>query len=245
MEEIALKQTAPRRGFLRGLGTGVAALGLATLTSSFKFVQPKAEGTSAFGKSKSPADLWFNNVQGTHRVVYDATRPHEIFPFAWPKVFLMTNAATGTPEEDCGVVVVLRHAAICYAFKDSVWAKYNFGEVFQAGEIGPAFKAADAQTAVKTRNPFYMTKPGDFAIAGFGPVPIGIPELQASGVMFCVCEAAMTVYSTVIAGKMGLKQEDVIKEWREAMIPGIQPVPSGVWAVGRAQEHGCSYIFAG
>jgi len=28
-------------------------------------------------------------------------------------------------------------------------------------------------------------------------------------------------------------------------LPGIQPVPSGVWAIGRAQEHGCAYCFAG
>jgi hypothetical protein len=247
MEEIAFKQTARRRGFLRGLGKGAAALGLAAIASSFKFParQPGEEEVTAAAMSKDPADIWFDKVKGKHRVVYDATRPHEIFPFAWPRVFLITNAATGTPEEDCGVVVILRHAAICYAFKDNIWAKYNFGEVFGAGEIGPAFQAADAKTAVKTRNPFYMTKPGDFAIPGFGPVAIGIPELQSSGVMFCVCGAAMTVYSTVIAGKMGLKQEDVIKEWKDALIPGIQIVPSGVWAAGRAQEHGCQYIFAG
>lgn len=245
MEEIALKKPAPRRGFLRGLGAGAAALGLATLTSSFKLVSSKMEENKVTGKSKDPADVWFDKVKGSHRVVYDAPRPHEIFPFAWPKVFMLTNAATGSPEEDCGVVVVLRHSAIGYAFKDNVWAKYNFGEVFEAGDIGPNFKAADAATAYKTRNPFYMTKPGDFVIPGVGPIPIGIPELQASGVMFCVCGAAMNVYSTVLAGKMGLKQEDVIKEWKENMIPGIQIVPSGVWALGRAQEHGCSYIFAG
>lgn len=245
MEEIALKKPAPRRGFLRGLGAGAAALGLATLTSSFKFATAKAGESKLSGSSKDPADAWFDKIKGSHRVVYDSTQPHEIFPFAWPRVFLISNAATGTPEDDCGVVVVLRHTSICYAFKDNVWAKYNFGEVFGAGNIGPAFQAADAATAVKTRNPFYMTKPGDFALPGFGPVPISIPELQASGVMFCVCGAAMNVYSAVVAGKMGMKPEDVLNEWKEAMIPGIQTVPSGVWALGRAQEHGCSYIFAG
>ncbi len=245
MEEIALTKNAPRRGFLRGLGTGAAALGLATLTSSFKFIGTKAEMRTVAGKSKDPADLWFDKVKGDHRVVYDAPHPNQIFPFAWPKVFKISNAATGTPEEDCGVVVVLRHSAICYAFKDNVWAKYNFGDVFEAHNVGPNFKAADAATATKTRNPFYMTKPGDFAIPGVGPVPIGIPELQESGVMFCVCGAAMNVYSTVLAGKMGLKQEDILNEWKAALIPGIQIVPSGVWALSRAQEHGCNYIYAG
>jgi intracellular sulfur oxidation DsrE/DsrF family protein len=245
MKETVLKQTAQRRGFLRGLGTGAAALGLAALTSAFKFTSSKEEGSKAIYKSKDPADLWFDKIKGDHRVVYDSPHPHEIFPFAWPKVFLVTNEATGSSEEDCGVVVVLRHASIGYAFKDNVWAKYNFGEVFEAGDIGPAFLAADAATAYKTRNPFYMTKPGDFAIPGFGAIPIGIPELQKSGVMFCVCNAAMTVYANVLAGKMGMKPEDVMNEWKAGLIPGVQIVPSGVWALGRAQEHGCKYIFAG
>ena len=80
---------------------------------------------------------------------------------------------------------------------------------------------------------------------GFGALPIGITELQASGVMFCVCNAAMTVYSAVLADKMNMNAADVLKEWTSELIPGIQVVPSGVWALGRAQEHGCKYIFAG
>jgi intracellular sulfur oxidation DsrE/DsrF family protein len=32
---------------------------------------------------------------------------------------------------------------------------------------------------------------------------------------------------------------------KAGLLPGIQIVPSGVWAVGRAQEHGCQYCFAG
>jgi intracellular sulfur oxidation DsrE/DsrF family protein len=196
-------------------------------------------------KPMDPAEEWFNKVKGSHRVVYDATRPHEIMPFAWPLVFIKTNEATGTPSTDCGVVVVLRHDAIPYAFQDQMWEKYGFGDLFEAHEIGGAFKAADAATATKTRNPFWNTKPGDFVIPGFGPVDIGIKDLQASGVMFCVCNAAMTVYSSVVGGKMNMAPEAVMSDWKQNLIPGIQVVPSGVWALGRAQEHGCKYIFAG
>ena len=247
MEDNNVNQTSQRRGFLGTLATGAAALGLAAIASPFKLIaqQPKTTGTKPAVQPMNPADQWFNKVKGSHRVVYDATKPHDILPFAWPKVFLMTNAATGTPETDCGVVVVLRHDAICYAFKDKIWAKYNFAEVFKAGELGPAFQAADAATASKTRNPFWNAKPGVFKVPGIGVVPISINELQASGVMFCVCSAAMNVFSSVLAEKMSLKAEDIIKEWKEELIPGIQIVPSGVWALGRAQEHGCKYIFAG
>lgn len=241
MKDEKTKPIQPRRKFLRGIGTGTAAIGLAGLTSAF--TRNVAEEKKVM--SKDPLDAWFDDIKGEHRIVYDATQPHLIFPFAWPKVFLLTNAATGSPESDCSVVLVLRHEAICYAFKDSIWAKYNFAEVFHAGELGPAFKAADASTAVKTRNPFWNTKEGDFVLPAFGPVPIGIKDLQASGVKMCVCSAAMSVYSTVLAGKMGLDQKEVLAEWTAELIPGIQQVPSGVWALGRAQKHGCGYIFAG
>jgi intracellular sulfur oxidation DsrE/DsrF family protein len=126
-----------------------------------------------------------------------------------------------------------------------MWSKYGFAEVFHANDHGPVFQAPDAAVAAKTRNPFWNTKPGDFQVPGIGPVDIGIKELQASGVMFCVCHAAMTVYSTAVAGNMGLAPEAVLKDWTDHLIPGIQMVPSGVWALGRAQELKCAYVYAG
>lgn len=238
-------KTNARRGFLAKIGTGLAAVGLATLSSPlqlFSQQKPMAEKKMAAGTGP---DQWFKQIKGSHRVVYDAPRPHDIFPFAWPRVFLTSNQATGTPETDCGVVVVLRHNAIGYAFKDPIWAKYNLAEAFKAQDHGPAFKAADAAVATKTRNPFWNTNPGDFMVPGIGAVSIGIKDLQASGVMFCVCNAAITVNATAIASRMNMKPEDVLNEWRQELIPGIEVVPSGVWALGRAQENGCQYIFAG
>ncbi len=234
-----LNNTTQRRGFLGALATGAAAIGLAAFASPLKLNAEPLDPEPVITPSPSvhPADLWFDGIKGLHRVVYDATRPHEVMPFAWPRVFLMTNDATGTPETDCGVVVVLRHDAIPYAFEDRLWATYKLGELFKADD--PKTKAA------AVRNPFWKPAKGDFQIPGIGEVQIGINELQASGVMFCVCDAAMTVYSAVAAQGMGKEAAEVKKEWLAGVLPGIQVVPSGVWALGRAQEHGCKYIFAG
>jgi intracellular sulfur oxidation DsrE/DsrF family protein len=60
-----------------------------------------------------------------------------------------------------------------------------------------------------------------------------------------VCDAAMTVYSAAVAQAMGKDAAAVRKEWDAALLPGMSLVPSGVWALGRAQEKGCAYIFAG
>jgi intracellular sulfur oxidation DsrE/DsrF family protein len=78
-----------------------------------------------------------------------------------------------------------------------------------------------------------------------GNVAIGINELQDSGVLLCACDVALTVYSSVLGGNMNLDPQEVKKEWLSGILPGVQVVPSGVWAVGRAQEHGCGYCYAG
>jgi intracellular sulfur oxidation DsrE/DsrF family protein len=233
MTKDIFQERTHRRGFLGLLAKGAATLGMASLVAPLNL---HAE-SDTISEGVSDADVWFNQIKGKHRIVFDVTEPNDIFPFAWPRIFLVTNEKTGTTEKDCTAVVVLRHAAIPYAMDDSLWAKYKFGEFF---------KAEDPKTkSPSVRNPFWKPKPGDFKVPGIGEVAIGVNELQASGVMFCVCDAAMTVYSAIMADKIKMEPADLKKEWVAGLLPGIQPVPSGVWAVNRAQEHGCSYCFAG
>jgi len=236
MEKKNLRPTS-RRGFLGSLAAGTTALGISAIGA------PLAAHANNFQEyDPEDPDAWFNKVKGKHRIVFDATKSLEIFPFAWPRIYLLTNKGTGTDFKDCSVVVVLRHEAIQFAMQDSLWAKYKFAEFFKVGDLGKAFQAADAATATSVRNPFWNPKPGDFVAPGFGPVAIGINDLQADGVMFCVCDAALTVYSAAMAGMMKTDAAALKKEWVAGLIPGVQVVPSGVWACGRAQEHGCGYI---
>jgi intracellular sulfur oxidation DsrE/DsrF family protein len=222
---------AGRREFLGKLTTGAAAISLASL---FQPLQANANDIPGF--DPEDPDAWFKPLKTKkHSIVFDNTEPHDILTFAWPRVFLMTNEKTGTMNKDCGVVVVLRHGAIPFAMEDRLWEKYNFGEVFKVQE------GQDKKTA--TRNAFWKPKPGTFKVPGIGEVQIGINELQSSGVKFCVCNAALTVYSAIVADGMKANAEDVYKDWVSGILPGIQIVPSGVWAVGRAQENGCRYCF--
>jgi hypothetical protein len=230
MAKHDLPRTTHRRGFLGSLATGAATLGMAAFANPLQLnAQPN------FGDI-SDADEWFKKVKGKHRIVFDVTAPNGIMPFAWPKVFLLTNAATGTPETDSSVVVILRHEAIPYALGNDLWTKYKLGETF---------KINDNNAKPAASNPFWQ-RPTD-NVPGIGNVDIGIDVLQKSGVMFAACDMALTVYSAVVAGKMGNNADPatIKKEWVAGVLPGIQVVPSGVWAVGRAQEHGCAYCFAG
>jgi len=221
-----------RRAFLGTIATGAAAMSLGGIAAPLQAV---AKNTDRFLPEDDP-DAWFKNIKGKHRIVFDATEPNGVFPFAWPRVFLITNSMTGTPDKDNSVVVILRHEAMPFALNSELWAKYKFGDMFKVND--------EKTKASAVRNAFYKPAAGDFQVPGIGNVAIGINELQDSGVMFCVCNMAMTVYSAVIADMTKQSQENVYKEFKAAVLPGIQIVPSGVWAVGRAQEHGCAYCKA-
>jgi intracellular sulfur oxidation DsrE/DsrF family protein len=232
MKNAEFMQKTHRRNFLGSLASGPTFMGLGSLAS------PLAASARQWGHTEAEdADAWFNQIKGKHRIVFDATHPNELFPFAWPKVFLMTNQKTGTAEKDSSVVVILRHSAICYGFADPLWSKYKLGEMMHVPD--PASKAPGL------RNPFWNPKPGDFQIPGIGNVDIDIDQLQASGVMFCFCDVALSGFVSATAQGMKMDPQEMKKEWTDSLLPGIQLVPSGVWAVGRAQEHGCAYWFAG
>ncbi|SFE46575.1 hypothetical protein SAMN05518672_106218 [Chitinophaga sp. CF118] len=235
MKHIVDAAITNRRDFLGKIVAGATIMGIPVLAPLNLQAAFQNEGIVDSGNDDPEA--WVNKIKGKHRVVIDVTRPHDIFPFAWAKIFLLTNEATGTPEKDCGVVVVLRHDAIPYAMKNELWPKYKFGEVFKADD--PMTKAP------ALRNPFWQPKPGDFKVPGVGDVAIGINELQDSGVLFCVCNMAITVYSAIVAQNMSMDAAEVRKDWLNGLLPGIQVVPSGMWAIGRAQEKSCGYCFAG
>jgi intracellular sulfur oxidation DsrE/DsrF family protein len=151
---------------------------------------------------------------------------------AWSWVFLLTGApAYGVPESDLGVVIVIRHDALPLAFQDEVWAKYKMGEMFKIDD--PDTKAP------AVRNPFWL-KPGAL------PIPdAGLQKLIDRGVRVAVCNMAITFYSGMAAKKMGLKHEEVMKDWLDAVQPGITVVPSGMVALNGAVSRGCVYVFAG
>ena len=217
-----------RRSFLEKIALGSAVGGLAGILNP-AVANPLEENK----KKMHEADEWFKKIKGSHRIVYDGSTPHDGFPIIWNWAFYLTNNQTDSPDSDITAMTVLRHSAVPFALEDRLWSKYKLGAVFEVND--------PATGAPSLRNPYYEPKPGDFPM----PHIQGIKYLQARGAMFCVCDLALQVYSGAIAGQMNLQMEDVYKDMISGVHPGIQVVPSGVWALGRAQEHGCAYVFAG
>ena len=216
-----------RRGFLGTLAASTAA-GLASLTPLSLEAATRTRRIPE--NAADPAfETWLNKITGKHKMLFDAPEVNSGMPVVWPRVWLNGNNENyGTKDTDNSAVIVLRHAAIPIAMQDAVWAKYKLGEMFN-------IKDGDAAA---TRNVFAKQMPL--------PLPgTGTEQLLASGAQVGVCNVAMTIYSGVAAKKMGMDPAAVKAEWVAGLIPGVQVVPSGVLAVARAQEKGCSYCFAG
>jgi intracellular sulfur oxidation DsrE/DsrF family protein len=216
-----------RRGFL-GTIAAAAAAGLASLTPlRAAAAAPRPDPLS--GAADPAFEAWLNRITGRHKMVFDAPEVNSGMPVIWPRVWLNGNNDNyGTTDAQNSGVVILRHAAIPLAMQDALWAKYKLGEVF-------SLKDGDLPA---TRNTFAKTMPL--------PLPgTGVEQLLAQGVMFGVCNVALTIYSGAVAQKMGMDPAAVKADWVAGLIPGCQVVPSGVLAVSRTQEKGCGYCFAG
>ena len=219
-----------RRNFLGRIATGAAAFGAATLIDPIRLAAEAA-------KTMSPADekslqSWYGKLRGKHRQVFDCMMADGGMPLAWARVFLMTNKAVGVKGDDYSAVLILRHESIPLAMEDRLWAKYKFGQTFKINDAKMSTPA--------TRNLFWQPKQGELPLPG-----MAVNELLDSGVLVGVCDMAITVYSKMAAGQMEMGAEECKKDWLAGVLPGIQVVPSGVLAVNRAQEHGCTYCWAG
>ncbi len=225
-----MKEELPnsRRNFISAMAMGVTASSLSILTSPLY-----ANDERFFPSQLDKAEDWFKNIQGKHRIVYDGAMPNNGLPVIWNWAYYESNNQTGSKDKDITAMTVFRHGASGLAYDDSIWEKYQLGNVL---------KITDGLTQKPSlRNLYYEPKAGDFPL----PTVQGIKQLQARGGLFCVCDLATKKLTKTLAEKMSLNPAEVYTEWINHLLPGIQLVPSGVWALGRAQEHGCGYIYAG
>ena len=222
------KNNKSRRQFIGALALGATASTIGVLTNPIY-----AKSSAVLEAELNNADDWFKKIKGAHRIVYDGSTPHDGFPIIWNWAYYMTNNGTGTVDADMTAMTVLRHSALGLALEDRLWKKYKLGELFGVND--------NATGKPSLRNPYYEPKAGDFPMPGID----GIKRLQERGALFCACDLATKVYSNAVATQMSLDPTEVYEDWVSGILPGIQAVPSGVWALGRAQENGCGYIFAG
>ncbi|HEY4658373.1 MAG TPA: hypothetical protein VIH11_02580 [Gemmatimonadaceae bacterium] len=215
-----------RRTFLERAAVGAAAFAAVPLLASCEGGEEE--------EARLPADEpWLKPLTGKHKQVFDAPESNEGFPliFAWAYLETMTKSYNLQAGE-ANAIIITRHFGIPIALTDAIWAKYKLGEMLKLND--PATKKPSV------RNYFWNSKEGDILVPD-----ASADKLIGRGVVIGVCNLALTVLSGKAAAGAGVTPEAALAEWTAGLIPGAHVVASGVLAVGRAQEHGCSYCFAG
>ena len=230
-----LVASADRRDFLEHVTLGAVALASASIATAVPLrsahAAPPPPPPFAPTGNAPFSDAWLSKITGKHKQFFDAVEPNDGFALVFAMAFLNLNHDTyNLTDRDLTAVVGLRHFAMPMALPDALWAKYKIGDAMKVND--PATKAP------AVRNP-YMHADGV-------PFPgAAIPTLVGRGVIFTVCNVALTVISGKMAANAGVTADAAKKEWTDALGPGMTLVPVGVMAVNLAQEHGCTYCYGG
>ena len=115
-----MNDTWPRRSWISGAGTAIAALVLGS-----KPVAAQARG--GFAPARHSQDEWLDTVPGKHRTFIDSstvTGGGEAALYA-NNLYTANKSGYGLEERDVAVVVCLRHFSTVFAFTDMIWGKYG------------------------------------------------------------------------------------------------------------------------
>jgi intracellular sulfur oxidation DsrE/DsrF family protein len=133
-----------------------------------------------------------------------------------------------TRDSDTRPVIVFRRLGTVMALNDAMWERYG---------IGTDRKVDDPVTkAPARRNPFWSVPAGD-RHAG-----TSIESLQKRGLICLACNVSLTSMGYSFGQKTGRDSAEVTKELRENLVPGAIAVPSGIFALIRAQNAGCAFM---
>lgn len=220
-----IQSPTPRRGFVKGVAAGAAALVAARWSTARAEPVPSAPDLAL-------NDDWVARIKGKHRQVFDATEPNSGFAAVYALNFIESSKqAHNLSDDEHTAVVSYRHFATPLLLRDEIWAKYKIGAL-------PPVSVTDPQTnAPALRNIFHnniMLYPG-----------LTYESLMATRpVIMTACSLAIEVLSGMAAEGAGVSAEQAKAEWLAGLIPGAVAVPSGVYAVNRAQQAGCTFCTA-
>jgi intracellular sulfur oxidation DsrE/DsrF family protein len=223
-----------RRSFLSRFGGAAAFFGVTSpglhesrqnqLSQPEQPAQP-ARSAQPFQAARHSQDDWFDQVPGTHRVIFDtwmADRFAEAVGFAGNYV-RVNKDVYGLSEKDVAVVICVRHRTAPFAFTDAMWAKY--GKQFSA-----RMSFVDPKTQQAPTTNVYGAQ---------------ISNLAKQGVQLAVCNLTTRAYTRIIADAIHGDADEIYKELTANTIAVSHFVPAGVVAVTRAQEHGYALVAIG
>jgi hypothetical protein len=214
-----------RRTFIGQLGISAAAVGGALVglpdTASANDVVTPLSPHTKWDMS------WVKQLQkAKFRMVVDASTLEGGYALDVVSSFLQDyREVYGTRDEDTRGVVVIRRLGTPLALGDALWDRYSIGE---------DTKTTDPVTKEPARrNPYIQGSPDSGTT---------INALRARGTIFLLCNVAMTNWSRRMAEKAGRSADDVRNDVLANLSPGVIVMPTGLFALIRAQNAGCAYM---
>ena len=223
------------------LGAGALLFGAGAIATSARAQNAGAPAT-AWRPTSEASDRWMDKPGTRHRIAFDTTNaPAASAGLAFALNYIhTTETGYGIRPDQLGVIVIMRHMATPFAFNDRIWAKYGrkFASILKL-EGSEAIRAA-------RENPL-LTRASDAP-----PPPKGlewiarhdIGNLTAMGVQIAACGLATEGMAIDLAGE-GKDWKPVFAELSANLVPSAHLMPSGIVAVGHAQEHGYAIAYVG
>lgn len=213
--------------------TFITHLGVATAAAAGTGFLPPDVHASSLPVETGPWDMsWLAALErASYRAVVDVSTLEEGYALHLAGMLIdQVREVHGVPDEQVRIVLVHRRGGTPIVFNDTLWARFPLGE--ETEQTDPA------TSAPARRNPFYTARPG------------GSPEseattliaLQKRGVIALVCNIAANNWSASLADATKRDVAEVKKEVFANLVPGTIVVPSGVFAIMRAQNAGCAYM---
>jgi hypothetical protein len=232
----------PRREVLGQLATAAvtlagAACAPAAMSHAAAAPAPTPAADGAATTTPAPAtprkwdDAWATRLTAKHRAVFDAPDVADGTALFNAYVYMRSfGEVYGAPDSDIQAVLVARHRAVPLMLGDATWERY---------ELGKVVRLRDEKTGKwARRNPFAVVDATDAsAMPG-----LSLGALHERGALLLVCNLALGNLAGRLAAKTKRDRASVRAELRSALLPGVEIVPSGVFAVMRAQEAGCTYM---
>ena len=184
----------------------------------------------------SPGSSWDTSwidalAAAKYRVVFNANEVADGAAMFFARQFLDDyHEVHGTADSSTRAAIVFRAAGVPMAFNDGVWERYAVGEDVKLAD-------PDTRRSAK-RNIFWRAKQG----SSLEDLSLALQTLQQRGVISLVCNIALGRWSDRTASRLHLEAAAVRADVAGNLVPGAIIVPSGVFALIRAQNAGCAYM---
>jgi len=223
--------SSDRRDFLKQITLATAAVGGSAIISPLGAEELSRAADFAAAPGATWDMSWTEQVQrAQYKAVFDSPQLADGAALDLAADIQGSFKDVYGSEDGTRMVIVMRQLGQVMAFNDDLWNRYAIGEERKVND------SVTKQPA--RRNPWLKPLPGepDWAVAS------KLDTLRARGAIFLVCNRASMNWARAAAERTKTDLDKVQNEVRNGLVPGAVLMPTGVFALVRAQNAGCAYM---